>query len=78
MRNSHRGKIPHPYARSATDKNFSEKANSTNANETFSTFIHPPERGICLSHEGKSEKIVKGIASASANPNIPMVGARSE
>ena len=47
---SHLGSIPHPYAMSATLRNFSESANSRNANTTLKLVIQSPDLGACLSH----------------------------
>ena len=41
----------------------------------MTVFIHPPDFGAAFNREGKRAKSVKGIASAIANPSIPMVGA---
>ena len=45
------------------------------ASVTLSWFIHAPDLGAFLSHEGKRAKSVKGRARARANPNIPTTGA---
>ena len=74
-RNVSRSSILHPYARSATERNFNANASSRNPNVTLITFIHPPDLGIDLSHDGNRAKSVKGNASAIANPSIPMAGA---
>ena len=64
-----------PYARSATDKNFSENANSMKPNTTLIMFIHEPDFGAFLSKVGKRAKKVNGKARAKAKPNIPTAGA---
>ena len=46
-----------------------------NPSTTFITFIHPPDFGADLSSVGNMAKSAKGTARASANPNIPTVGA---
>ena len=42
---------------------------------TFSMFIHAPDLGVCLSHEGNRAKSVKGSARATAKPSMPSAGA---
>ena len=73
---SQRGRIFHPYARSATLRNLSERANSRNANTTLKDVIQSPDFGALLSHCGNIAKSEKGSASAMAKPNIPKVGAK--
>ena len=46
-----------------------------NPSTTFMTFIHPPDLGADLSSEGNIANRVNGIASAMANPSMPIVGA---
>ena len=73
---SHLGNIPHPYAMSATERNFSESANSRNAKTTLKEVIQSPDFGACLSHSGNIANSENGRASAIAKPNIPIVGAK--
>ena len=73
--NSHRGKIPHPYAISATLRNFSDNANSRNASTTLNDVIQSPDLGACLSHCGNKANSENGKAKAIAKPNIPIAGA---
>ena len=63
-----------PYARSATERNFSAKASSRKPSVTLTTFIQPPDLGMDFSHEGKRAKSVKGKAKAMAKPSIPRAG----
>ena len=44
-------------------------------NVTLMVFIQLPDLGACLSQEGNNANNVKGNASASAKPNIPIAGA---
>ena len=46
-----------------------------NPSTTLMVFIHDPDFGTCLSHDGKRAKRVKGRASATANPSMPNAGA---
>ena len=39
-------------------------------------FIHPPERGSFLSHDGNRANNVNGMARAMAKPSMPMAGPR--
>ena len=39
------------------------------------TFIQPPDLGADLSSDGNMANRVNGIANATANPSIPIVGA---
>ena len=75
---SHLGSIPHPYAMSATLRNFSESANSRNANTTLKLVIQSPDLGACLSHCGNIANSENGKASAIAKPNIPIAGANRD
>ena len=75
---SHLGSIPHPYAKSATLRNFSESANSRNANTTLKLVIQSPDLGACLSHCGNMANSENGKASAIAKPNIPIAGANKD
>lgn len=72
--NVSRGRIPHPYAKSATDRNFSANANSTNASTTFTEFNHPPDFGSCFIAVGNRANRANGIANARAKANIPTAG----
>ena len=72
---SQRGSIPQPYARSATERNFSESANSRKANTTLKEVIQSPDFGAVFNHCGNIAKSEKGRAKAMAKPNMPMVGA---
>ena len=65
----------HPYAKSATERNFSAKASSRKPNVTLMTFIQPPDLGIDFSHDGNRANSVNGNAKAMAKPNIPIAGA---
>ena len=76
--NSQRGSIPQPYARSATERNLSESANSRKANTTLKEVIQSPDLGACFIHSGNIANSEKGNASATAKPNIPSVGAKSD
>ena len=73
---SQRGRIPQPYARSATERNFSESANSRKANTTLKEVIQSPDFGAVFNHCGNIAKSEKGNANAIAKPNIPIVGAK--
>lgn len=64
-----------PYAKSATERNFKENANSTKPSTTLIVVIQEPDFGALLSQDGKSAKRVKGKAKARAKPNMPTVGA---
>ena len=75
-RNVSRSSMPQPYARSATERNLSENANSTKPRTTLIVFIQLPERGVCFRSDGNNAKSVKGRAKASAKPSIPIEGAR--
>ena len=75
VRNVSRLNRPHPYAMSATERNFSAKASSRTPNVTFRIFIHAPDLGAFLSIAGKSAKMVNGNAKATANPAMPIAGA---
>ena len=76
--NVSRSRIPHPYAKSATDKNLRDNASSKNPNTTFTELSHPPDFGMDLSIEGNIAKIENGNANASAKPNIPIAGPNIE
>jgi len=65
----------HPYAKSATERNFSANANSRNPSVTLITFIQPPDLGIDFNQDGNSANKVNGNAKAMANPSIPIAGA---
>ena len=67
-----------PYAKSATEKNFSANANSKNANTTLTEFNHPPDFGSDFNHDGKSANKLNGIDKATAKPNMPIAGAKIE
>lgn len=58
----------HPYARSATERNLSDKINSIKPRTTFTVLSHEPDRGSSLSIEGKKAKKPKGKASPRAKP----------
>ncbi|MPN02395.1 hypothetical protein SDC9_149611 [bioreactor metagenome] len=75
-RNTSRSNIPHPYARSATDRNLRANANSRNPSTTFTELSHPPDLGRLVNHDGKMAKSTKGMARAMANPSMPMAGPR--
>ena len=75
LRNTSRSSRCQPYARSATERNLRAKASSRKPRHTLMQFIHPPLLGARFSHEGKRAKRVKGRASASAKPNMPVSGA---
>ena len=77
-RNTSLSKMPQPYARSATDRNFSENASSRKPSITLILFIQLPLRGALFSIVGNRANRVNGSASAMANPSIPIVGARIE
>ena len=77
-RNTSRSSMPHPYARSATERNFSENASSRKPSITLMLFIQFPLLGALFSIVGKRAKSVKGSASAMAKPSMPIVGARME
>ena len=72
--NTSRSSIPQPYARSATDKNFNDRASSRKPNTTFTEFSQPPDFGISLSQDGKMANNVNGNARARAKPVIPIAG----
>ena len=72
-----RSRICHPYAKSATERNFNANASSTNPKQTFTQFIQLPDLGICFSHVGNKANNENGKANAIANPNIPIVGANT-
>ena len=73
-RKTSRSRMCQPYAKSATERNLSAKANSMNPSVTLMIFIQEPDLGACLSQEGNSANNVKGRASAKAKPNMPMAG----
>ena len=75
---SQRGKIPQPYAISATDKNLRDRANSRKARTTLKDVIQSPDLGACLIHCGNIAKSANGSARAIAKPNIPIAGAKSD
>ena len=75
-RNVSRSRIPQPFVRSATERNFKANAISTKPSTTLMVFIQPPERGVCLSSDGKIAKTVNGKARAKAKPNMPTAGPR--
>src|SRR5690606_9419426 len=62
--------------KSAFDKNLKANANSKNPNETFTVFIHPPERGIEFNQPGNMANNINGNAKANEKPNIPTNGAK--
>ena len=68
----------HPYARSATLRNFRENANSRKPRQTLMQFIQPPLLGALFSHAGNMANSVNGRAKATAKPNMPTVGAKME
>ena len=45
-----------------------------NPSTTFTELSHPPDFGISLSIDGKSENSENGMARAKAKPNIPTAG----
>ena len=73
---SQRGKIPQPYAMSATERNLSDSASSKKASTTLKLVIQSPDLGACLSHCGNIAKSEKGNARATEKPNIPIAGAK--
>ena len=72
--NTSLSKMCQPYAKSATDRNFNDNANSTKPRITFIVFSHPPDFGRPFNHDGNIANTVKGTANAIANPNIPTAG----
>ena len=68
----------HPYAKSATLRNFNANANSKNANVTLKVFIQPPDLGNFFNTDGNIANSENGNANAMAKPNIPIAGARSD
>ena len=76
--NTSRSRICHPYAKSATLRNFSANANSKNAKVTLKVFIHPPDLGSFFNTDGNIANSENGNANAIAKPNIPMAGANSD
>ena len=64
-----------PYAKSATERNFKEKANSTKPKTILMVSIHVPDLGADFNQDGNKAKRVNGNANAMAKPNIPTVGA---
>src|SRR5574344_889463 len=74
MKNS-LSRMCHPYAISATERNFRAKASSMNPNVALRTFIQLPDFGADFNKEGNRANSVKGIAKAMEKPNIPTVGA---
>ena len=66
--------IPKCFVKSATEKNFNAKANSTNPKNTFTEFNHPPDCGKEFNHLGKMANKVNGKANAIEKPNIPNKG----
>jgi hypothetical protein len=73
--NTSRSRICHPYAKSATLRNFNAKANSRNANVTLKVFIQPPDLGSFFNTDGNIANSVNGNAKAMAKPSIPIAGA---
>jgi hypothetical protein len=69
-KNSSRGRICQPNAKSTIDTNLNAAASSTNPSETLSVSIHSPDRGIDLTLVGISESTTNG--SAIVNPKIAM------
>ncbi len=76
--NTSRSSICHPYAKSATERNFSERANSRKASVTLKVFIQPPDLGNFCNIVGNMAKSENGSAKAKAKPSIPIVGASSD
>ena len=70
--------MPHPYAKSDTERNFNESVNSSKPKTTFTEFIQPPERGIDFNQVGKKANKLNGNAKAMAKPSMPMIGASKE
>ena len=68
----------HPYAKSATLKNFNANANSRKAKVTLKVFIQPPDLGSFFNTDGNIANSEKGNANAIAKPNIPIAGANSD
>ena len=67
--------------KSAFDKNFSAKANSTKPRTTFTVFIQPPDFGRLCSACGNNASSPKIIAHASpkpANANVNNIGTFAE
>src|SRR5574344_407251 len=77
-RNTGLGRMPQPYAKSATDKNFSAKANSRNPRTTLTVFNHPPDLGKRCKTFGNIAKKANGMAKARAKPNMPTAGPTTE
>ena len=74
--NTSRSRICHPYAKSATLRNFNANANSRKARVTLNVFIQPPDFGNFFNTDGNIANSEKGNANAIAKPNIPIAGAR--
>ena len=72
IRNTSRSRMCQPYAKSATERNFSEKAISIAPSVTFTEVIQLPDFGAAFSQAGKRAKSINGRANATANPNIPI------
>lgn len=66
-------KIPQCLTRSTLLKNFTAKANSTNARDFFTVSIHPPHRGMRCNQLGNIANNANGKASAKPNPPMPAV-----
>ena len=73
--NTSRSRMCHPYAKSATLRNFNARANSRKANVTLKVFIHPPDFGSFFNTDGNIANSVNGNAKAMAKPSIPIAGA---
>ena len=73
--NTSRSRICHPYAKSATLRNFNANANSRKARVTLNVFIQPPDLGNFFSTDGNMAKSENGNAKANAKPSIPIAGA---
>ena len=69
-RNSSRGRICQPNAKSTIDTNLSAAASSTKPSEIFSVSIHSPDRGIAFTLVGASDRKTNG--SAIVAPKIAM------
>ena len=65
-----------PCVKSTVDRNLKAKAISIKPNTTFILFIQPPDFGNDCSHCGNIANNINGNANASANPNMPIAGAK--